>query len=411
MLGAANATAQTLAKAAVGRLVYPVEANELFLKVTAGEAAQLRAQGFDFYDWGLGEIRLVTSWDQEREGGRATGRGYRRTVSSGPASTFRTVTLPFIVFTMIWGSTWIVIRGQLGTVPPQWSVAYRFTIAAAAMALISAAKGDNLRLGRGGLAAAAFLGFTQFCVNFNAVYLAERHITSGVVATVFALLLIPSSLMGWAFLGQRPTQRFAWSSLVAVAGIALLFVHELRAHAASTGQIVTGIGVTLIGMVGASIANVVQARPEIRRFALVRACSPGRWPPGRRSMRRSPSRWRGPPIFDPRPAYWAGLLYLALAGLGADLQPLLSGRAPDRPSQSCLFERARADHRDGLFDVARGLSVDFANRRRRPARARRDGRRVESQPLLGRGSRRWLMRLGGYAVDGHPPLRLRPFHR
>ena len=78
-----------------------------------------------------------------------------------------------------------------------------------------------------------FLGFTQFCVNFNAVYLAERHITSGVVATVFALLLIPASLLGWALLGQRPSRRFAWSSLVAVAGIVLLFVHELHEHPAS----------------------------------------------------------------------------------------------------------------------------------------------------------------------------------
>ena len=227
-------------------------------------------------------------------------------------STLRTVTLPFIVFTAIWGSTWIVIRGQLGTVAPQWSVAYRFSIAAVAMALIAAAKGDKLRLGRGGLAAAAFLGFTQFCINFNAVYLAERHITSGVVATVFALLLIPSSLMGWAFLGQRPTQRFAWSSLVAVAGIALLFLHELRAHAASAGQIVSGIGITLIGMVGASIANVVQARPEIRRFPLFPLLA---W-----SMAAGAAidavfalTFAGPPTFDSRPAYWAGLLYLALA--------------------------------------------------------------------------------------------------
>src|SRR3954469_8872848 len=156
-------------------------------------------------------------------------------------TTFRSVILPFIVFTAIWGSTWIVIRSQLGTVPPQWSVTYRFAIAAVAITMVALAKGDTLRLGRGGFTAAIFLGFTQFCVNFNAVYLAERHITSGVVATVFALLLIPSSLMGWAFLGQRPTRRFAWSSLVAVAGIALLFDHELRAHAASAGQIVAGI--------------------------------------------------------------------------------------------------------------------------------------------------------------------------
>ena len=124
----------------------------------------------------------------------------------------RSVTIPFIIFTAIWGSTWIVIRGQLGVVPPQWSVTYRFIIAALAMAGVAAWKGESLRLGRSGLATAAFLGFTQFCVNFNAVYLAERHITSGVVATVFALLLIPATLMGWAFLGHKPSKRFAWSS-------------------------------------------------------------------------------------------------------------------------------------------------------------------------------------------------------
>jgi threonine aldolase len=62
---AANAAAQELASAAPGRLVYPVEANELFLNVSADEAARLRALGFDFYDWGSGEIRLVTSWDQQ----------------------------------------------------------------------------------------------------------------------------------------------------------------------------------------------------------------------------------------------------------------------------------------------------------------------------------------------------------
>ncbi len=64
---AANAAAQKLATAASQRLIYPVEANELFLRVTADEAAGLRAQGFDFYDWGPGEIRFVTSWDQQGE--------------------------------------------------------------------------------------------------------------------------------------------------------------------------------------------------------------------------------------------------------------------------------------------------------------------------------------------------------
>jgi drug/metabolite transporter (DMT)-like permease len=223
----------------------------------------------------------------------------------------RDVVIPFIIFTAIWGSTWIVIRGQLGTVPPQWSVTYRFIVAALAMAALARWKGDSLRLGRGGMLAAFFLGFTQFCVNFNAVYLAERHITSGVVATVFALLLIPASLMGWALLGHRPTKRFVWSSLVAVSGIVLLFVHEAREHPADSGQIAAGIGLTLIGMLGAAIANVAQARPEIRRFPLFGLLA---WSMAAGALIDGIIAFAmtGAPVFDARPSYWLGLIYLAL---------------------------------------------------------------------------------------------------
>jgi threonine aldolase len=63
---AANAGAAAIAGAADDRLVLPVEANEIFLRLTTDEAESLRAQGFDFYDWGEGEARIVTSWDQPR---------------------------------------------------------------------------------------------------------------------------------------------------------------------------------------------------------------------------------------------------------------------------------------------------------------------------------------------------------
>ncbi len=63
---AANGAATRLAEAAgADRLIYPVEANEVFIRVSAAEAAALRGQGFDFYDWGPGEARLVTSWDSD----------------------------------------------------------------------------------------------------------------------------------------------------------------------------------------------------------------------------------------------------------------------------------------------------------------------------------------------------------
>ncbi|MFL6860317.1 MAG: threonine aldolase family protein [Sphingomicrobium sp.] len=70
---AANAAAQLLANAAPDRLVYPVEANELFLRVSDAEAASLRDRGFDFYEWGPGQVRFVTSWDSDLSAVRQLG--------------------------------------------------------------------------------------------------------------------------------------------------------------------------------------------------------------------------------------------------------------------------------------------------------------------------------------------------
>src|ERR1700761_4101789 len=54
------------------------------------------------------------------------------------------VAVPFIVCTLIWSSTWLVIRFQLGVVPPAWSVAYRFLIATVAMAAYARFSGARL---------------------------------------------------------------------------------------------------------------------------------------------------------------------------------------------------------------------------------------------------------------------------
>jgi len=221
------------------------------------------------------------------------------------------VVIPFIVFTAIWGSTWIVIRDQLEEVPAQWSITYRFVIAAAAMALLTLVKGQSLRLPAGGMVAAAILGLLQFVINFNAVYFAEHHITSGLVATVFALLVIPNSLLAWAFLGQKPSRRFALSSLVAVGGILLLFAHELREHPARVEAILTGIGLTLVGLFGASAANVFQAREEVRRYPLFAvltwAMALGAAMDGLLALV-----FAGPPAIETRPGYLLGLIYLAV---------------------------------------------------------------------------------------------------
>ena len=222
------------------------------------------------------------------------------------------ILLPFVVFTIIWGSTWIVIRDQLGSVSPHWSVTYRFVIAGTAMALLAKFQGQSLRLGRDGLIAAAVIGVTQFCINFNSVYLAERHITSGLVATFFALLLIPNALLARIFLKHRVHARFAIGSAVAVTGIALLFAHEVRIHPLRSGEVGIGLALTLVGMLGASAANVYQAMDRSLRHPLTALLA---WSMAIGALLDAVIAFAvaGPPTYDPRPAYTAGLLYLALA--------------------------------------------------------------------------------------------------
>ena len=74
---AANAAAQELAAAAADRLMHPVEANELFLTISAPEREALRAQGFSFYDWGPGAARLVTAWNTDPQHSAALARAIR----------------------------------------------------------------------------------------------------------------------------------------------------------------------------------------------------------------------------------------------------------------------------------------------------------------------------------------------
>jgi drug/metabolite transporter (DMT)-like permease len=118
-------------------------------------------------------------------------------------------------------------------------------------------------------------------------------------------------LLAWAFLGHKPTGRLLWSSRVALSGIAVLFLHEFQQHSARAGEIVAGIGLTLVGMVGASAANVFQARDEIRRFPLFSLLA---WSMAAGAVIDAVIAFAmtGPPVIDMRAAYWLGLLYLAL---------------------------------------------------------------------------------------------------
>lgn len=221
--------------------------------------------------------------------------------------------IAFVIVSLIWGGTWLVIRDQIASVPASWSISYRFVIAALGMFALAALRREPLLLVAGGLRWAALLGLFQFTLNFAFVYNAEAYITSGLVAVMFALLVVPNAVLGRIFLHQPITGAFVLGSLIAAIGVALLFAHEWRSSPATLQQVLLGAGLTVGGILSASAANITQAMEGAKKqpflallawamtigvlintvFALVTA---------------------GPPQFDPRPSYTMGILFLGLAG-------------------------------------------------------------------------------------------------
>ncbi len=223
----------------------------------------------------------------------------------------------FTLVAVIWGSTWLVIKDQVSQVPPGWTVTWRFVVAAVAMIAWTALRGESLRLPRASWGIVGVVGVLQVCANFEFVYRSEIYLTSGIVAVFYALLMVPNALLSRAFLGTPLSGRFVAGSAVAIAGIALLFVNEYRMAplpAAGSGSgVALGVVLAVCGLLSVSVANVLQSSPAAQRVPILPMTA---WGMVAGLAANAAFSWivSGPPVFDPRPEYFAGIVYLGLIG-------------------------------------------------------------------------------------------------
>lgn len=234
-------------------------------------------------------------------------------VREEPSMLSARVLVPFLLVSLIWGSTWLVIKDQISSVPPTWSVSYRFGVAAIGMFALAWWRGAPLMLGRQGQLIALALGLFQFSSNFNFVYRAELYITSGLLAVLFAMLMVPNAILSRVFLGQRIAGGFVLGTAVALAGIALLFVQEYRAMPADLSDVMLGLGLAVCAILSASIANVMQSAERVRSMPMLSLLA---WAMLWGALGNAALGWMlyGPPVIEMRPAYLGGIVYLGLLG-------------------------------------------------------------------------------------------------
>lgn len=235
-------------------------------------------------------------------------------MSTAPAPSMLSakVLIPFMLTGTIWGSTWFVITGQIADVPAAWGVFYRFMLATPALFALAVVMGNRLRLNRPEHLLAFGVGIAQFSGNFLFVYHSEQHITSGIVAVMFALLMVPNAIFARVFIGEKVQGGFIGGSLVAIAGVAMLLMHEWNA-APLGGNVGLGIVLAVGGMLAASIANVVQANPTGRGVPMVSLLA---WAMfyGTIFDLGYALVTAGPPVLPGGWQFWAGTAYLAIIG-------------------------------------------------------------------------------------------------
>lgn len=166
----------------------------------------------------------------------------------------------YLVSVLIWGSTWLVIKFQLGEVSPIVSVAWRFGLAALMLMAYALARGRPLRFTVREHAWIALQGVLLFGINYIGVYLSEQYLVSGLVAVVFSLVVFSNSLGLRLFFGTPIRTNALLAATLGVAGVALIFGRELLALRPGAGDERLGLLLALGATLVASLGNMVASR-------------------------------------------------------------------------------------------------------------------------------------------------------
>lgn len=176
--------------------------------------------------------------------------------------------LLFLVPSLIWGTTWLVIKFQLGVVAAEVSVAWRFGIAALLLLGWCVLRGVRLRASARAHASFALLGVLQFGLNYVLVYLSEQYLTSGLVSVLFVLLVFWNLLGARVLLGARAPAAVVAGAALGLLGVAAVFLPELQ-QVSSSRRIGVGVALALAGTLVASAGNLWSQRLYARGEAVV----------------------------------------------------------------------------------------------------------------------------------------------
>jgi drug/metabolite transporter (DMT)-like permease len=168
-------------------------------------------------------------------------------------------TILYLVTVLIWGSTWLAIEFQLGEVPVEISLVYRFGFAALVMWVFCLWRGVPLKFTRSDHFFILLLALGNFSVNYMFMYLAQEHLTSAMTSIAFSTMLLMNIINTRIFFGTKIEIKTYLGGILGVLGIVMLFWDDLVGSNLSD-KALYGLALVMTGTLIASFGNMCSVR-------------------------------------------------------------------------------------------------------------------------------------------------------
>lgn len=179
-------------------------------------------------------------------------------------------TVLFLIPTLIWGSTWYVIKFQIGDTDPLFSVGYRFLLAGGILLVYSKLKKLNLKFPLKNHLFIAFQGACLFGLNYWLVYMSEEQLTSGLVAVIFSGLIFMNVFLNALILRAPVNKNVIIGGLIGILGVALIFKDELTVFDFSDQNFVAFL-IAIGSVILSSAGNIISAYNQKQKIPVIQS--------------------------------------------------------------------------------------------------------------------------------------------
>ena len=176
----------------------------------------------------------------------------------------------YVVTVLIWGSSWLAIKYQLGSVDPMVSVAYRFMLASALSWLFCRFSGRLMRYSLRDHGFMFLQGASLFALNYWLFYLSELTLTSGLAAVIFSTIVVMNMMNGVLFLKNRLELRVVLGAGIGLFGIIVVFWPEVTDFESGSENLFA-VSLAVLATLLASLGNIASARNQRKGIPVVQA--------------------------------------------------------------------------------------------------------------------------------------------